>query len=574
MQEKRWVYRNEEYDKNAIIETAEKLSVSPVLLTLLYNRGIYNPDEMRTFMSKSLKLVHDPLGLPDMDKAAERIYKAVTNNEKIYIYGDYDVDGITSTAIIYKYLLSHGADVSYYIPDRVEEGYGMNILAINKISKTGCKLIITVDCGVTSVGEIELAKAQGMDVIVTDHHTCKEKLPAATAVVNAKRHDSQYPFTELAGAGVALKTVLALSAHFGESAKDVFYKYVMLAAIGTVADVVPLVDENRTIVDRGVSELTMTDSKGIKSLLRVAGVKEVTSGSIAFAIAPRINAAGRVDNASVAVELLLCEDRNRADELADILNVDNNHRRAEEKRIYDEAVALAEKDPDIKNKKVIVLAGEAWHHGVIGIVASRICEKYYKPTVILSHENGIAKGSCRSIDGFNMFDALTECDDLLDKFGGHALAAGLALKTENIEAFSEKINKYGKDVMGDTNPVPEIRIDCRVSPSTLTIDKIKMLSSMEPFGQGNEEPIFSIDRAKILTSMQIGEEKNHLRLQIQKGECVLSCIAFRMGEYIDELSPGSLIDVAFTPEINTYNGRRSVQLRVRDIKKSKKTERM
>ncbi len=574
MQEKTWVYRNEEYDKNAVIETAEKLSVSPVLLTLLYNRGIYNPEDMRTFMSKSLKLVHDPLGLPDMDKAAERIYKAVTNNEKIYIYGDYDVDGITSTAIIYKYLLSHGADVSYYIPDRVEEGYGMNILAINKISKTGCKLIITVDCGVTSVGEIELAKAQGMDVVVTDHHTCKEKLPAATAVVNAKRHDSQYPFTELAGAGVALKTVLALSAHFGESAKDVFYKYVMFAAIGTVADVVPLVDENRTIVDRGVSELTMTDSKGIKSLLRAAGVKEVTSGSIAFAIAPRINAAGRVDNASVAVELLLCEDKNRADELADILNVDNNHRRAEEKRIYDEAVALAEKDPDIKNKKVIVLAGEAWHHGVIGIVASRICEKYYKPTVILSHENGIAKGSCRSIDGFNMFDALTECDDLLDKFGGHALAAGLALKTENIEAFAEKINKYGKDVLGDTNPVPEIRIDCRVSPSTLTIDKIKMLSSMEPFGQGNEEPVFSIGSAKILTSMQIGEEKNHLRLQIQKGESVLSCIAFRMGEYINELSPGSIIDVAFTPEINTYNGRRSVQLRVRDIKIKKTPERM
>ena len=257
-----------------------------------------------------------------------------------------------------------------------------------------------------------------------------------------------------------------------------------------------------------------------------------------------------------------------------LLNVDNNRRRAEEKRIYDEAVALAEKDSNIKNKKVIVLAGEAWHHGVIGIVASRICEKYYKPTVILSYENGIAKGSCRSIDGFNMFDALTECDDLLDKFGGHALAAGLALKTENIEAFSEKINKYGKEIMGDTNPVPEIRIDCRVSPSTLTIDKIKMLSSMEPFGQGNEEPVFSIGGARILTSMQIGEEKNHLRLQIKKGDSVLSCIAFRMGEYIDELSPGTLIDVAFTPEINTYNGRRSVQLRVRDIKIVKTPERM
>ncbi len=565
MQAKRWVFLNKEHDRNLIMATAERLSVSPVIITLLFNRGITSDKEITAFLSKSMQTVHNPMLLPDMEKAVTRIAEAIEKNEKIYIYGDYDVDGITSTVLLYKYLLAHGADVEYYIPDRITEGYGINIKAINKISKTGCKLIITVDCGITSGGETELAKAQGMDVIITDHHTCKEKIPNALAVINPKREDSEYPFPDLAGVGVTFKTVLALAIKLGEDTKATFSKYAPYAAIGTVADVVSLTDENRVITHRGILSAAENPTPGISALMEISGINELNTSSVAYAIAPRINAAGRMGNANLAAELLICESKGTASEIASRLNTENQRRRVCEKKIMYEAEAIISASPSLLSKPILVVGGDMWHQGVVGIVASRLSEKYYKPVVLVSFEDGKGHGSCRSIDGFNIFEALNHCDDLLEKFGGHAMAAGLSLRESNFDEFSKKINIYGKKNMPQDALIPSLNIDCTISASALTEHNINILSSMKPFGEGNSTPVFAIMGATVASAMQMGEEGAHLRLQLTKDGCNLSCVAFRMGELCPQLSPGKTVDIAFTPEINTYNGRRSVQLRLADI---------
>lgn len=566
MQQKNWIFLNKDYDKNEILSAAKRLNISPVIVTLLYNRGITSDSEIQSFLSKSMQAVHNPFLLPDMDKATDRILLALEEKQKICIYGDYDVDGITATVLLYKYLLSYGADVSYYIPDREEEGYGINIKAINKISKTGCKLLITVDCGITATGETELAKAQGMDVIITDHHTCMEKLPAATAVINPKRKDSEYPFPDLAGVGVAFKTVLALSVRLGESTKDVFYKYAPYAAIGTVADVVSLTSENRVIVDRGIKTIKTRPAPGISALLEIAGVKELSAGSIAFSIAPRINAAGRMGSAKTAVELLLSENPNTAKEIAAELDTENQRRRAAEKDIFEEAQKFLDDNPSILSKPVLVIAGECWHKGVVGIVASRLSEKYYKPTILISYEDGTGHGSCRSIEGFNITEALAFSSDLLDKYGGHAMAAGLTVKTENIEHLADKINKFAKEKLSKEILTPKLPIDLRITAASLTEENIRIISGLEPFGEGNHMPVFAICGAEIASCMPMGEEGAHLRLQLKKDGVKLSCVAFRMGELYNSLPAGKIVDIAFTPEINNFGGRQSIQLRIEDIK--------
>lgn len=565
MQGKRWVFLNKEHDRNVVLATAERLSVSPVIITLLYNRGITSDKEITTFLSKSMQTVHNPLLLPDMEKAADRIIRAIENNEKICIYGDYDVDGITSTVLLYKYLLAHGADVSYYIPDRISEGYGINIKAINKISKTGCKLIITVDCGITAVGETELAKAQGMDVIITDHHTCKDKIPNATAVINPKREDSKYPFSDLAGVGVAFKTVLALAIKLGEDTKATFTKYAPYAAIGTVADVVSLTDENRVITHRGILSAKENPSPGLAALMEISGINELSTGSVAYAIAPRINAAGRMGNANLAAELLICESKGAAAEIATELNTENQRRRVCEKNIMDEAEAMITANPSLLSKPILVIGGEMWHQGVVGIVASRLSEKYCKPAILVSFEDGMGHGSCRSVDGFNIFSALSHCDELLEKFGGHAMAAGLSIDEKKFSEFSDKINAYGAKNMPEDALTPTLNIDCTISAAELTERNINILSSLEPFGEGNNTPVFAIMGATVASAMQMGEGGAHLRLQLTKDGYNLSCVAFRMGGLYPHLTPGKSVNIAFTPEINTFGGRTSVQLRLADI---------
>ncbi len=566
MHEKRWVYTDIGLDESIIRKEAQSIGVDPLIIKLLYNRGIKDSKDISDFLKKPLSCVHNPMLLNDMDKAVHEIQNALNKGEKICIYGDYDVDGITSTALLYKYLLSKGADVSYYIPQRMTEGYGLNIQAINKISKSGCKLLITVDCGITAKGEVELAKAQGMKVIITDHHNPSDALPNAAAVINPKLEDSLYPFRELAGVGVAFKLVLALALAFKEDTKAVFTKYCTLAAIGTIADVVSLTDENRIIAKRGIDELIKTGGVGIDALIKASGISKISSTSVSFGIAPRINAAGRMGSAKEALELLLTEDLFEAEEKATFLEKQNQKRKASEQEIFDAAEAFIKNHPDMQKNPVYVIHGEDWHMGVIGIVASRLCEKYYKPIVIISSHERESHGSLRSIEGFDIYKALLAVSDTLIKFGGHTMAAGISLDTDAIEDFTKKINEYAKSHMTEEMTTPVINIDAIIHPAALTVENVQTLWNLEPFGEGNPVPLFSIIDAQVVSAAPVGEKAEHLRLQLSKDGYLMNAIAFRMGTFIKELQRGRKIHIAFSPEINSYNNKNSVSLRIVDIK--------
>lgn len=567
-----WKFRGENVNTQEVVSAAEKTGVPYIISNILLNRGIA-PNEFGDFISKSKRNVLNPITMLDMDKAAKRIVTALENNERIVIYGDYDVDGITSTALLYDFLSSCGADVGYYIPDRKDEGYGINIMAVNKLIKDGVKLLVTVDCGITAIGEVEFAKLQGMDVIVTDHHTCKERIPqAAVAIVNPKREDDEYEFESLAGVGVAFKLAMAVTMELGKNAGECFEKYVDLAAIGTVADVVPLVGENRVIVDKGLA--TLQDSKrcGIKALLSVAGVadKKATAGTVAFALAPRINAAGRLGSAVTAVELLITKDSEKALDIAKELDASNKQRQETEYEINREALEMIENDKDFEKKKVIVLAKEGWHNGVIGIVASRIMERYYRPCILISITDGAGKGSGRSIASFNLFDALSHCDGLLTNFGGHSVAAGLGVNEENIAKFSEEINKYAQSVLTPEDMIPVVKIDCILTGRQLSLATVKMLSALEPYGMGNETPVFAIKNAKVISASAVGGEGKHLRMQIEKDGVRANCIGFGLGEYCEAIQPGGDVHLAFKMDINNYMGNESLQLVISDIKIAEK----
>ncbi len=568
MTRKVWKFRNEKVRPDAVRRAAEENNVPRIIANVLLNRGI-EVSAFDEFMSKSKRGVKNPMTMLDMDKAVERIVSALEKKEKIAIYGDYDVDGITSTALLYEFMRSLGADVIYYIPDRKDEGYGINIMAVNKLIKQGMKLLITVDCGITAIGEVEFAKLQGMDVIITDHHTCKERIPtAAAAVVNPKRPEDEYGFDGLAGVGVAFKLALALAMKLGIKTGQVFDKYVDLAAIGTIADVVPLIDENRIIVDKGLKLLQAPRRPGVRELLAVAGMsgKKVTASTVAFAIAPRMNAAGRLGTAVTAVELLLTRDDAKAREIAIELDRENKERQETEHEINREALDMIAADPNFAKKKVIVLAKEGWHNGVIGIVASRIMEQFYKPTILISLTNGAGKGSGRSIAGFNLFDALSDSDELLTTFGGHAVAAGLGINEANLEKFSARINKYADEVMKDSDMVPVIKIDCMLGGGNLSVATANILSKLEPYGMGNERPVFAVKNAVVTAFSTVGAENKHLRMQIEKDGVRVNCIGFGFGEYARMLSVGDTVHLAFKLDINSFQGKDTVQLVLSDIK--------
>lgn len=563
-----WKFRNENVTPKQISDAAVKNGVPRLISNILLNRGIAEP-EFKNFLSKSKQGILNPMTMLDMDKATERIERAVKNNEKITVYGDYDVDGITSTALLYGFLKKIGADVEYYIPDRKDEGYGINIMAVNKLIKKGVNLLVTVDCGITAIGETEFAKLQGMDVIVTDHHTCKERIPtAAAAVLNPKREDDEYEFDALAGVGVAFKLVLALAVRFGMNTSRVFDEYVELAAIGTVADVVPLTGENRVIVEKGLSILQNPTRCGIKALLEVAGVddKKVNTSTIAFALAPRINAAGRLGTAVTAVELMLTEDPAKAMDIARELDDANRMRQQTELEIHREAVAMIEKDDDFAKKSVIVLGKEGWHNGVIGIVASRLAEFYNRPCILISFSDGIGKGSGRSVGGFNLFNALTACESVLTNFGGHAVAAGLGINEDKLADFDEMINKYAKENLTPEDLVPVVKIDCVVGGANLNISTAKILSALEPYGMGNETPVFAVKDAEVSDVSAVGAEKKHLRMQVIKDGVRINAIGFGLGEYTALLKRGDYVHLAAKLDINTYRGNENVQLILCDIK--------
>ena len=567
--EKKWEYKYKQHKREEITRIANEYSIHPIIAAVLLNRGIAE-SEIKSYFAKSMHDVVNPLKMKDMDKAVARIMAALEKHEPIVVYGDYDVDGITATAVLYDFLRSEGADVDYYIPERGGEGYGINIRAVNKLIKQGKELLISVDCGITALGETSFAHLQGMDVIITDHHTCKERIPEdAAAVLDPKREDDEYPFDSLCGAGVAFKLILALTMAMGKDTGKCFNKYIDLVAIGTVADVVPLTGENRIFVDRGLKLLQEPKRPGIQALFKVAGVKQpITASTIGFSIAPRLNASGRLYSASIGVELLLSDDYDRAFEIARELDNANRERQNEEQKIFEEALDIIARDPNFEKKKVIVLSSTGWHQGVIGIVASRLNERYYKPCILISDDGkGNGKGSGRSIPDFNLFDALTACEDTLTGFGGHSVAAGLNVNIADIPRFSEAINKYAHKHISSDMLIPKLEIDCPINPCHVTLKNAKVFSHMEPFGMNNEKPVFSMSGLEILYISAVGADNKHLRLKLAKDQMTFNGIGFSLGAFADTLTPGMHIDAAFQLDVNHYQGTESVQLVIKDIKK-------
>ena len=492
---------------------------------VLASRGIASETEAADFLLCDHRLTHSPLLMADMDRAAERIGRAIADGERIAVFGDYDVDGITATVILVDYLRQRGADVVHYIPRRIEDGYGLSVDAIAALHQQGVGLLVTVDCGITGVDEVAYARSLGMDTIVTDHHECKERLPEADAVVDPHRPDCAYPFKHLAGCGVALKLVLALAGPDREEA--VFSRYCTLAAIGTVADVMQMSDENRTIVSRGLASIDHSDFIGLHALLQEAGLagKPISSVQIGFVLAPRINAAGRMGAADMAAELLLCDDEDRAARLARELCELNRERQSVEQEIYSQALDMIEALPE-DERSALVLASDTWHQGVVGIVASRLSEKYSCPSFMIHLNGSTGKGSCRSWGGFNLFTALESCSDLLLGFGGHELAAGFTIEAEKIPAFRRRINQYAQEFRGGEAPVSCLDVDVVITqPGRVTLEEVEALDALEPYGSGNTRPVFCLTGATLERAQNVGQNR-HLKLRLSKGSAQFDGIFF------------------------------------------------
>ncbi|MCR4435414.1 MAG: single-stranded-DNA-specific exonuclease RecJ [Clostridiales bacterium] len=559
-----WIYHNSPEIKMG--DLAVKAGIHPLIAKIFQNRGIGDIDYIKKYLYPSLDELHDPFLLKDMDKAVDRIINAVNGGESIVIYGDYDVDGITATSILYHFLTRLKAKVEYYIPDRMDEGYGLSMSGMDRILEANASLIITVDCGITAVEEVKYIKSKNVDVIITDHHRCKEELPDALAVVNPTRPDCEYPFKGLAGVGVAYKLLDALCIKMGLG--DLCREYLDLVAIGTVADIVPLVDENRIIAKFGIPVIENSGNLGLRVLMESCGLdnKPVTSYTIGFMLAPRINAAGRVGDARRAVELFNTRDREKALDLALELNDENRYRQDMEGDIFQQALSFIDSNIDLDREKVIVVAGEGWHAGVIGIVASRITERYYRPCILITNEEGMGKGSGRSIQGFNIFDALEHCEDLLEKYGGHELAAGLSLKIENVPEFRKRINAYADAVLTEYELTPKLKIDAVIGREDVNVETVEAIEALAPFGPGNPAPLFLYNNLKASDIRTVGEGKKHLKLKLWEDEFHIDAIGFNMGEAAGSFKCGDALDVVCTMEINTWNLVERVQLNIKDLR--------
>jgi len=543
----------------------EAAGVPPLCALVLCARGLDTAEKAREFLRCDGGLLHDPLLMRDMDAAAARLSAALAGGETVAVYGDYDVDGITATCLLTDYLRSRGAEVIPYIPGRLEEGYGLNREAVAALKDRGASLIVTVDCGITAVEEAGHAAALGVDVIITDHHECKEALPAACAVVDPHRSDCPYPFKHLAGVGVALKLVLALGGP--EQRKALLERYCGLAAIGTVADVMNMTGENRALVRMGLEALRHPHRPGLKALLREAGLADrpLTSTAVGYTLAPRINAAGRMGCAEVAVELLLTQDPARADELAGQLCALNRERQNIEADIFAQCAALAEAIPP-QRRTALVLAGDRWHQGVVGIVASRLSEKYACPTFMICLQGGRGKGSCRSYGGFNLFAALEQCKDLLDSFGGHELAAGFTILEENIPAFRERMTALVAQATGGGRMPSALEVDAEADdPGLLTLEQVEALEALEPYGSGNPRPVLALAGCTVLAAGDVGGGR-HLKLKVSFHGRTFDAIFFSATAAEAGLAPGDRADLVFSPQVNEFRGTRSVQLQVCDLR--------
>ena len=561
---------------------SRELGVSFVTAMLLVNRGYTTPESARSFLGKEEELIHDPFLMRDMEAAVYRITEAIEEHEKIVIFGDYDVDGVTSVSSLYLYLKEHGADVSYYIPCRAGEGYGVSDQAIRKLAEDGCALIITVDTGITAVGEVETARSLGVDVIVTDHHECHSELPDAVAVVNPKRSDCDYPFKELAGVGVVFKVMCAVESAMNpelemiDCVRRISKKYGDLVAIGTIADVMPVKDENRLIVSYGLELIEETERPGLCELIEATSAdskygkkRKITASFIGYTIAPRINAAGRISSASIAVELFLAEDRETAAPIAKQLCDINRERQSGENDIVEEAYAKITSEHDFNNEPVIVLDDENWHHGIIGIVASRITEKYSLPSILISFEgseNGeVGKGSGRSVKGLNLVEALKSCSDLLEKFGGHELAVGLTIKRENLPEFRRRLNEYAREYLDNKDIETTLDAEIELGADDVTIEQANELYCLEPYGVSNPVPMFVMYDVPLYDTSLVGGGK-HTRLTLKIGQNYINAMAFRMTLSELDIYPGDTVDVMFSLDVNEFRDQKNVQLIVKDVR--------
>lgn len=547
-----------------INKISEEFNVSKLVANIIANKGLTNSDEIEVFLHPRRTDFHDPFMMPDMEKAVDRVVKAIETHEKVAIYGDYDVDGITSSTVLKRFLAERGLETDVYIPNRLHEGYGLNENAIREIADTKHTLIVTVDCEITGNKEIELAKSFGIDTVVTDHHEPTETLPDAVAVVDCKRKDNKYPFNGLAGVGVAFKLTQAISIRLGVKEEE-YLKYLDLVCVGTISDIVPLVDENRTISKLGLKLVRQTRNIGLKVLLDSIGYKKIDSMAISFGVAPRINACGRMGHEKEALELFLTDSKDEAERITHNLNEYNQERQEIEKRIFNEAQKMME-DPEQQKLPCIVLGGENWHHGVIGIVSSKITEMYFKPSVLLCYEDDLARGSGRSIPGFDLHEALEKCSTYIKQFGGHSMAIGITIEKDNFKKFKQEFEEYAEK-SNISSIVPVIKIDEKVQLQDISIKDIKDLELLEPFGEGNKMPLFQISNLKI-TSIRTLSEGKHLKAMLQDENKYIDTIGFNLGNISSEYAIGSKVDVVGNLEINSYKGMENIQINLKDMRHS------
>jgi single-stranded-DNA-specific exonuclease len=564
------IWQSHPCDDGEVSRVAAELQVSPVTARLLCIRGLANLDDAKRFLSPSLSDLHDPFALADMAPAVERILAAIARKELIAIHGDYDVDGVTSTVILRRALELLGASVTHFIPERLRDGYGLQNPALDRLHAEGVRLVVSVDCGIRSVETARHARTLGIDLIITDHHEPDTELPQAVAVINPKRHDCRYPDKNLAGVGVALKLVQALCAKTDRSAW--LPAFVKVAAIGTLADVVPLVGENRVIAKLGLGMLSKGPHKvGLRSLLDVCGLtgKEIDSYHIGFVLAPRVNAAGRMSSPDIAARLLLAADEGmaaEARELAEQLNTENLRRQQEEAEIVAQAKKLVETDLEVGSRTVIVVAGEGWHRGVIGIVASKLVDAFHRPAIVLSIDGDVAHGSCRSIPSFNMLGALESCAEVMTKFGGHKQAAGLTIEADRIRELRARVNDYADDCLAPDDLRPRLWIDAPLEFKSINAQVTSELLTLAPFGAGNPCPMFRASGVEIVDGPRRVKER-HLKMAFRQQGRVMRGIAWRASEresFVTEHK--GAIDLAFSLEQDTWNGERYLQLSVADFR--------
>lgn len=559
---KKWEFYNT--DQKRVNELVDKFNINPLLAEIIVNRNIGEDEKVRIFLNPTRNDFKDPFLFKDMNIAVDRIIQAINKQEKTVVYGDYDVDGITSTTVLKKFLQERGLQVDTYIPNRLDEGYGLNKEAIDAIAQKQTKLIITVDCGISGIKEVEYANELGMETIITDHHEAGEELPKALAVIDAKRKDNTYPFRGLAGVGVVFKLIQAIAIKLGLEEKE-YLKYLDLVCVGTISDIVPLIEENRVIAKLGLKLMAVTKNLGLKALIQAAGYQKIDSNAVSFGIAPRINACGRMGHEEDALKLFMTEDEKEAQSITQTLNEYNRERQETEKRIYEEALQKIEKEK-IEEKNSIVLGAENWHHGVIGIVSSKVTEMYFKPSILVCFEGEEAKGSGRSVPGFDLHEALGNCKEVLEKYGGHEMAVGLTLKKEKFSVFQKRFEEVVKD-SNIEEIVPILYIDGQVTLKDMKKEIIKELELLEPFGEGNKLPLFLYKNLKIDSIRALSEGK-HLKLTLKDTNYIVNAIGFNLGYLAEEYLIGDKVDVVGVLELNTFNGNESIQINLKDIRKS------